>query len=753
MMFNQYPYLNVNDLNLDYILSQIKVMMNEVTNFVSINAIKYADPIQWDITRQYEKNTVVIDPVTGTAYISVAPVPAGVALTRPEYWTVVFDLGSFVTRAAQNFTSRYEQETTLTATFPTNTGEWLVWGDVLYKAKTNIIAGDTYVVDSNIEHFTMEDLYNAYLNTIANILAMVGDLADLTTSDKTSVVNAINSVVSDFNTKIGDLDDLTTTDKSNVVNAISEVNDALAQEIITRSNARILNVRDYGAKGDGVADDTAAIQACANDLVFKGGVMYFPAGKYYITDTIDIGESWVTITGCGELSMIYTDTDFGHIFNVKSTRVEPTLGVIIENLCFHHETDLSKPARTNGAAIYLWGVGRVIVQNIRFSNQYIGVLIDGGSSIDINNCYFNVYNGYSLVNGVNFAGVEMKVNTDPDYPGSARKPQKITLYHCGGNGVIENNSNVGSNFGYLIYGAEQVELIACEFSNTINSNLAIIQTADSGSIYEVGVIGGYYDCSNENGIRIIANDDPNYAIFNTRLVNVTIKASGQAGSFDGLYVHGGNRTSGTFQYGVSGLQIDNCLISLWNRNGIQITKVYDFLLSNSIIKGYSILYNYGGGLVISNSKHIVVTNNRIGGGGEIQGADTSQRGIGIDASTDFIIQNNDLRDNVIEGLLDLTTVDGNHKRINNNLGYNDADYNGITTMTTPASGTYVYNPTGTPIWLSILCPNPTPEMNVSLNNQYIYTGIQKCMIPLGAGDRFKLDYDATNVSTVLYWKL
>lgn len=199
MFFNQYPYLNLNDLNLDYILKAIGEMKYEVTNFVSINAIKYADPIQWNITSQYEKNTIVIDPVTGTAYISVAPVPAGVALTRPEYWTVVFDLGSFVTRAAQNFTSRWESETTATATFPTNTGEWLVWGDVLYKALTNITAGDTYVVNGNIEHFTIEDLYNAYLNTVASILTMVGDLVDLNTSDKTSVVNAINSVVADLN--------------------------------------------------------------------------------------------------------------------------------------------------------------------------------------------------------------------------------------------------------------------------------------------------------------------------------------------------------------------------------------------------------------------------------------------------------------------------------------------------------------------------------------------------------------------------
>lgn len=221
MFWNQYPYLNLNDLNLDYILKAIGEMRYEVTNFVSINAIKYANPIQWDITSQYEKNTIVIDPVTGTAYISVSPVPAGVALTRPEYWTVVFDLGSFVTRAAQNFTSRWESETTTTATFPTATGEWLVWGDVLYKALTNITAGDTYVVNGNIEHFTIEDLYDAYLNTIASILAMVGDLVDLNTTDKTSIVNAINEVLQIANDNAADIatntNDIATIMKNNVV--------------------------------------------------------------------------------------------------------------------------------------------------------------------------------------------------------------------------------------------------------------------------------------------------------------------------------------------------------------------------------------------------------------------------------------------------------------------------------------------------------------------------------------------------------
>lgn len=222
-MFNQYPYLNLNDLNLDYLLNEIKSMYNDVTNFVSINAIKYADPIQWNITSQYEKNTVVIDPLTGTAYISVAAVPSGVSLTRTEYWTVVFDLGSFVTRAAQNFTQHWESDTTLTATFSTSTGGWLVWGDVLYKALTNITAGDSYVVGGNIEHFTIEDLYNSYLNTIANILAIIGDLVDLNTSDKTSIVNAINSIVAGLAQEVIDRGDADTTLHNEIIDAVNEI--------------------------------------------------------------------------------------------------------------------------------------------------------------------------------------------------------------------------------------------------------------------------------------------------------------------------------------------------------------------------------------------------------------------------------------------------------------------------------------------------------------------------------------------------
>lgn len=198
---NKYAYTDFHELNADWLIKTLMEMINQVENFVSLNAIKYADPIQWNIVRQYEKNTVVIDPLSGTAYISVQPVPMGVTLTNTDYWTVVFDLGSFVVRAAKNFSNRYEADTTTTATFPSSVGDWVVWGDTLYEVISNIVAGDQYTVDSNIRHITMEEvaetLAQAIQNVQGNVDALdtkVGDLADLNTSDQTSIVNAINEV-------------------------------------------------------------------------------------------------------------------------------------------------------------------------------------------------------------------------------------------------------------------------------------------------------------------------------------------------------------------------------------------------------------------------------------------------------------------------------------------------------------------------------------------------------------------------------
>ena len=50
---------------------------------------------------------------------------------------------------------------------------------------------------------------------------------------------------------------------------------------------QVFNVKAYGAKGDGVTDDTAAIQATINACGSAGGgIVYLPAGNYYVTFSI-----------------------------------------------------------------------------------------------------------------------------------------------------------------------------------------------------------------------------------------------------------------------------------------------------------------------------------------------------------------------------------------------------------------------------------------------------------------------------------
>ena len=263
-MFKQYPYINLTDLNLDFILKAIGEMENQVKNFVAINAIKYADPIQWDITKNYEKNTVVIDGNSGVAYISVAPVPVGVALTRPEYWTVIFDLSMFITKGAANFANSYEVNPTTTATMNTNEGEWVVWDSTLFEALTDIHAGDAYVINGNIKRMTVEDFYNILFTALQNeaqtradedlrielaltdlITSKVGieaqtrsdedirielALTDLITSKvgieataRQNADNALSNSITTVDGHVGNLANLQTSNKSSAVAAINEL--------------------------------------------------------------------------------------------------------------------------------------------------------------------------------------------------------------------------------------------------------------------------------------------------------------------------------------------------------------------------------------------------------------------------------------------------------------------------------------------------------------------------------------------------
>ena len=329
-LFDNFPYTNFHELNLDWILKVLKDIETTIDQFVSLNIIKYADPIQWDITRQYPKNTIVIDPISGTAYISVDNVPQGVALSNTDYWSVVFDLGRFITLAAQNFAISYEPVLTTTATMPTLEGGWIVWNSLLYEALNDIHIGDRYVEDGNIKKTPVEVFFNrlkAELNTeILDRIAAdnaLGGRIDQEILDRQDADNALGGHIDQeildrqnadnaLDTKIGNLSDLDTSDKTSIVNAINSLDagtagdiEALRDDLNTFADSRneiIVNVKDYGATGNGVTDDYNSIMDAFNSLPSNGGTVYFPAGNYRISQPIAIGDGTAATTNNGHAS-------------------------------------------------------------------------------------------------------------------------------------------------------------------------------------------------------------------------------------------------------------------------------------------------------------------------------------------------------------------------------------------------------------------------------------------------------------------
>lgn len=77
--------------------------------------------------------------------------------------------------------------------------------------------------------------------------------------------------------------------------------DALANQVednrvkITEIKDYLVNIKDYGAKGNGVTDDYNAIQTCMN--ANAGKTIYFPAGTYKLSTPLQIPKDRTTLIG------------------------------------------------------------------------------------------------------------------------------------------------------------------------------------------------------------------------------------------------------------------------------------------------------------------------------------------------------------------------------------------------------------------------------------------------------------------------
>ena len=84
-MIHDFPYTDFHELNLDYLMKEIRKLEVAMADFKATNTLEYRG--EWDITKSYPENSIVVDGNIG--YISLKPVPAGVDISNEDYWIAV----------------------------------------------------------------------------------------------------------------------------------------------------------------------------------------------------------------------------------------------------------------------------------------------------------------------------------------------------------------------------------------------------------------------------------------------------------------------------------------------------------------------------------------------------------------------------------------------------------------------------------------------------------------------------------------
>lgn len=255
----------------------------------------------------------------------------------------------------------------------------------------------------------------------------------------------------------------------------------------------IHDVHQWGAMGDGVTDDTDAIQAALDAC--KNGILYFPNGNYMITRTLYIHSNTHIMGNKGytaikllpqeanELDELeWRPEDGRNKFPAVRTDDDAT-ACIIEGIVFEGDSTYFHDLQQNG--LYITGSHHVI-RDCQFINwNYFpdkwegrkenasawGLAICHATHIKVEDCYFNR-------NGYEGAGTEFSYQVDfrGCYFGAAmrtglqihRASVRISLEGCVLNNNVDSDNPLGDYATMTFHGAEGalidgVKIVNCDF--------------------------------------------------------------------------------------------------------------------------------------------------------------------------------------------------------------------------------------------------------------------------------------------------
>ena len=304
----------------------------------------------------------------------------------------------------------------------------------------------------------------------------------------------------------------------------------------------VVSVKDFGAVGDGVVDDTAAIQAAVNAATS----VFLPAGSYLCNGIITLPSNRTVFgAGRGSTTIIRNGTNSasqGVLFCDSGSA-----GAFIDNITI---SDLSLDGQVVALGfsefrhlVSLNGVRNAIIERVNFlgfrgDGLYVGSGIAGGQErhnvdVTVRDCLFDGINkdnrqGISIVDcaGLLIDGCEFTRTTRSTMPGAIDIETDGDAFAVIQDIRIVNNRihDIGGNVGAIAVVLPAADTYTTPYRNFLISGNQITSCTSRGINYQIGIVGGVTELMHDQNVIICDNHireaSRSIAIFNGKGVTV-----------------------------------------------------------------------------------------------------------------------------------------------------------------------------------------------------------------------------------------
>ena len=417
----------------------------------------------------------------------------------------------------------------------------------------------------------------------------------------------------------------------------------------------VIDVKTFGVIGDGVTDDTTAIQAANDSIGANGGVLFFPPGTYIITEGVLIDNNKTVVRGAGiDLSIIKVADSAGNFVNNGVLKIAAD-SVTVEDITLDGNSD-NNTAEDHSGILASAGIDNLIVRNSHIKNTpKAGIFLFATSTP---NQYINIH--HNFLTNIGWDGITVWYAIDSAITDNTviSSGNTAIYYHYGTsigshysrNSIINNNKiNRAVPPTTILTGQTETGFMIHPGTASEDITIAINTCFDNRNSSFDGIGSGNHLTNPSKRIMVLGN-----TVTLAGLYGIDVAVDGTVS---------GNRIDRSARHGIalvldlggtsSGALITNNTVSNSNEENYTISDITGILIRSLVA-----------GAVLN---HIIITNNNVYDDRGTQRMDYAVEIDSINATiVDLSMANNDFKE-ALTGSIKLSGTDFTNLQVHDNI--------------------------------------------------------------------------------------